>query len=102
MPGRFDGILGAQRGLQPVEAGGPGLALAQHPGGGRVERLGVERQEMVAPLDAAAYQPRALEIAKGAATSVTRASPAARRLRMLRRVSSARAIRVSSSSMPRH
>ena len=39
------------------------------------------------------------EMSNGAATSVTRASPEARRLRMLRRVSSARAIRVSSSSM---
>src|SRR5258706_9173094 len=40
------------------------------------------------------------EISNGAAISVTRASPAARRLRMLRRVSSASATRVSSRSMP--
>src|SRR5258708_5733927 len=39
------------------------------------------------------------EMSKGAATSVTRASPAASWRRILRRVSSARAIRVSSSCM---
>ena len=39
------------------------------------------------------------EMSNGSATSVTRASPEASRRRMLRRVSSARAIRVSSSCM---
>ena len=58
---RFDRIFGAQRGFEAVETGGPGLTLALHPRGGVIERLGIERQEMIAPGDAPAHEPCTLE-----------------------------------------
>src|SRR5438067_1408254 len=63
--GRFscslDRILRAQRRLEVVEARIPELARAAHPLREVVERLRLERQEMVPTGDAPAYEARALE-----------------------------------------
>src|SRR5262249_48898756 len=56
-----DRILGAQGGLQVVEAGIPELAGALHPLRELVERLRIEREKVVAPGDAPPHQTRALE-----------------------------------------
>jgi hypothetical protein len=50
-----------RRGFQLVEAAFPGRTFALHPGGRRIQRGGIEREEMVAPGDAPAHQARALE-----------------------------------------
>src|SRR5205085_5433653 len=57
----LDRILRAQRRLEVVEARIPELARAAHPLREVVERLRLERQEMVPTGDAPAYEARALE-----------------------------------------
>src|SRR4029077_4996792 len=56
-----DGVFGPQGGFEQVETGIPEIAGLLHPLRQLVERLLLQREEVVAALDAPADQPGALE-----------------------------------------